>query len=65
MANAQWIFINWGQQFSTWRKACLAVFNWFLILGRPTPTLVFDDVANNFPNSFRILDGLWPLHIDL
>ncbi|EME76953.1 uncharacterized protein MYCFIDRAFT_147487, partial [Pseudocercospora fijiensis CIRAD86] len=32
MANAQWIFINWGYQFSTWRKSSLAIFNWFMIL---------------------------------
>ena len=32
MANAQWVFINWGQQFSTWRKTCLAILNWFMIL---------------------------------
>jgi hypothetical protein len=32
MANAQWVYINWGQQFSTWRKSCLAVLNWFMIL---------------------------------
>ncbi|PPJ52493.1 hypothetical protein CBER1_10710 [Cercospora berteroae] len=31
MANAQWVYINWGQQFSTWRKSCLAVLNWFMI----------------------------------
>ncbi|OAG11754.1 uncharacterized protein CC84DRAFT_1079957 [Paraphaeosphaeria sporulosa] len=30
LANAQWIFLNWGQQFSTWRKALLSIFNWFL-----------------------------------
>lgn len=65
MANAQWIFINWGQQFSTWRKACLAVFNWFLILGRSNSHLGVYAMANNFSNSFRISDGLWPIHVDL
>ena len=34
MANAQWVYINWGQQFSTWRKSCLAVLNWFMIAGK-------------------------------
>ena len=34
MANAQWIFINWGQQFINWKKASLAIFNWFMILGQ-------------------------------
>lgn len=41
MANAQWIFLNWGGQFSTWRKAGLAVLNWFLILGEYIPFLGF------------------------
>ncbi|KAI5365813.1 hypothetical protein Slin14017_G034530 [Septoria linicola] len=31
MANAQWVYINWGQQLSTWQKSCLAVQNWFMI----------------------------------
>jgi hypothetical protein len=30
----QWIFLNWGQQFSTWRKSLLALFNWFLFFGK-------------------------------
>ncbi|KAJ8117655.1 hypothetical protein OPT61_g1200 [Boeremia exigua] len=32
MANAQWIFLNWGQQFINWKKTSLALFNWFMIL---------------------------------
>ncbi|KAF2021945.1 hypothetical protein BU24DRAFT_488260 [Aaosphaeria arxii CBS 175.79] len=32
MANAQWIFINWGNQFINWKKTSLALFNWFMIL---------------------------------
>jgi uncharacterized membrane protein len=32
MANAQWIFLNWGCQFSSWKKTLLALFNWFMIL---------------------------------
>lgn len=34
MANAQWIFLNWGQQFINWKKTTLALFNWFMILGK-------------------------------
>lgn len=34
MAAAQWVFINWGQQMTTWRKISLSIFNWFLILGK-------------------------------
>jgi hypothetical protein len=34
MANAQWIFLNWGYQFSSWKKTLLALFNWFMILGK-------------------------------
>lgn len=34
MANAQWIFLNWGQQFMNWKKTILALFNWFMILGK-------------------------------
>jgi hypothetical protein len=34
MANAQWIFLNWGGQFSSWKKTLLALFNWFMILGK-------------------------------
>jgi hypothetical protein len=33
MANAQWIFLNWGNQFINWKKTSLALFNWFMILG--------------------------------
>jgi hypothetical protein len=33
LANVQWIFLNWGQQFSTWQKSLLAIFNWFLFFG--------------------------------
>lgn len=32
MAAALWIFINWGNQLSTWRKMSLAALNWSLIL---------------------------------
>jgi hypothetical protein len=34
MANAQWIFLNWGNQFINWKKTSLALFNWFMILGK-------------------------------
>jgi hypothetical protein len=34
MANAQWIFINWGNQFVNWKKATLSIFNWFMIVGK-------------------------------
>jgi hypothetical protein len=33
----QWIFLNWGQQFSTWQKSLLAIFNWFMFFGMPSP----------------------------
>jgi hypothetical protein len=37
LANVQWIFLNWGQQFSTWQKSLLAIFNWFLFFGTSSP----------------------------
>lgn len=64
MANAQWIFINWGQQFSTWRKSVLAVFNWFLILGKSNKISRGKAVTDQI-YSIRIFDGFWSLHIHL
>jgi hypothetical protein len=34
MANAQWVYLNWGNQFINWKKASLSIFNWFLIIGK-------------------------------
>jgi hypothetical protein len=40
LASISWVFLNWGQQFSSTRKALLSVFNWFIILGKHRTSMI-------------------------
>lgn len=31
IAGVMWLFLHWGEQFTTWRRSCVALFNWFII----------------------------------
>jgi hypothetical protein len=66
MANAQWIFLNWGQQFINWKKSLLAIFNWFMILGRQLRVTTSICQANFFAASaFLTVFGLYTSISDL
>lgn len=62
LANAQWIFLNWGQQFSTWRKSLLAVFNWFMFVASAFLT-VFGLYTSISALNDRVQDPNDPLNV--
>ncbi|KAF9691559.1 hypothetical protein EKO04_010531 [Ascochyta lentis] len=62
MANAQWIFLNWGQQFINWKKASLALFNWFMILASTFLTIFGLYTAISDLNA-RVQDPEDPLNV--
>ncbi|KZM23514.1 integral component of membrane [Ascochyta rabiei] len=51
VANAQWIFLNWGDQLINWKNTSLALFNWFMILASAFLTVfgVFTSISD--PNA--------------
>jgi hypothetical protein len=69
LANVQWIFLNWGQQFSTWQKSLLAIFNWFLFFGMSSPKRNLScpraTLTDSRVHSFRVPDSFRPLHVRL
>ncbi|KAH6612403.1 transmembrane amino acid transporter protein-domain-containing protein [Boeremia exigua] len=62
MANAQWIFLNWGQQFINWKKTSLALFNWFMIFASAFLT-VFGLYTSISDLSARVQDPDDPLNV--
>lgn len=62
MANAQWIFLNWGNQFINWKKTSLALFNWFMILASAFLT-IFGLYTSISDLSARVRDPDDPLNV--
>jgi hypothetical protein len=62
LANAQWIFLNCGQQFYTWRKSLLAIFNWFMFVASAFLT-VFVLYTSISPLNGRVQDPNDPLNV--